>query len=494
MEYLKKENELTDGQKQFLLSQGTGELDYAHCVYVLYGDNIKRVIESDTLLVFNGKYFIDSKIVLQRVIKNVVQLRNSILANKIKELEQLPLNEINAVKNELQLYQRLNKDTNAKMKVKKYDSIIDELRLFTQIEINQEEFFDIKYETLLNVKNGVIDLTSKTLMPHSNKYLFTYCINIEYNSNKICKLFETQLSETIKYYKDSDEAKEYIQKLFGYAITGKNIEKKAVILHGDGDTGKSLLVNILRDVYGANLCGTLSFNAISRDRSRNADQNFDLYKCRDKKLMSIMEPPENARIYEPTLKSLIGTDIITAAKKGDDELDMKITFKLFIATNHNIVASSSDQPLWNRFLVIPLYAGYSQVDTHKYSKLSSKENLQGILTWLIDGAYNYLNSEEYKQGLYMYIPQVYKDELQNMKNESDLVYQWLQDSDYKITGNENDFILFADAYQDFSSWCIANNYSPLYNKVFSKNLKEKGCDSKTKSVNNTKQKYLLGLQ
>lgn len=103
---------------------------------------------------------------------------------------------------------------------------------------------------IINFENGVLDITSNALLPHSPEYLSTIQIPCNYNPNaKDCPVFK-------QYLKDlADDNKEVGNLLWEYlALVISNIAghvtKQALFLIGEGDTGKSQYLALLSMLVG----------------------------------------------------------------------------------------------------------------------------------------------------------------------------------------------------------------------------------------------------
>src|SRR5665213_488450 len=93
---------------------------------------------------------------------------------------------------------------------------------------------------LLNVANGVIDLRTGKLLPHSRDALCTKLAPVRLE-NARCPRFIRFLDEI---FAGDSERIGFIQRLFGYSLTGDTTEQCLVLLIGGGANGKTTLLSV----------------------------------------------------------------------------------------------------------------------------------------------------------------------------------------------------------------------------------------------------------
>ena len=93
-----------------------------------------------------------------------------------------------------------------------------------------------QHPMLLNVANGVVDLSTMTLLPHDPDYLITKLINVSYDPAAEC--FEwTKFLELVT---GGDQALQgFLQLAVGYTLTGRTDAHCLFVLYGTGANGKT---------------------------------------------------------------------------------------------------------------------------------------------------------------------------------------------------------------------------------------------------------------
>lgn len=115
---------------------------------------------------------------------------------------------------------------------------------------------DMKIEGLINknpdilpVKNGVIELKTGILRAGRIDDYMTNVIDYNYNGvDHKCNIIDDFMNDI---FNDDKELIKFMQKLFGYGITGHAREQKWCIFTGSGSNGKSLLMSLIKNLMGS---------------------------------------------------------------------------------------------------------------------------------------------------------------------------------------------------------------------------------------------------
>jgi putative DNA primase/helicase len=116
-------------------------------------------------------------------------------------------------------------------------------------------------ETLIPLANGVYDRTTRSLLPHDPKYRFTFQFPIIYDANASCPL-TSAFMETIF---DEDQRK-LVQEWLGYFFLRNYMFKKAIIFVGEGNTGKTTLLEVIDHLIGKDNVSSVTLQKMSGDK------------------------------------------------------------------------------------------------------------------------------------------------------------------------------------------------------------------------------------
>lgn len=150
----------------------------------------------------------------------------------------------------------------------------------------------------LSVKNGMIDLQTGELVERTQEHYQTFYIDIDYNPNANTHLMNKFINNM---FKESDkDIQQLYCNLIGYSITGLNNKKVMPLIVGDGENGKTEIINIIKHVLGDKYIATVEYEELSASNSNN---NLDtLYYARNARMMVIIETKKNAEFNENKLK------------------------------------------------------------------------------------------------------------------------------------------------------------------------------------------------
>ena len=108
---------------------------------------------------------------------------------------------------------------------------VDMLKCFHEIFITTNDLDN--HPELLNVKNGVIDLSTGKLYPHSPQLLLTKKSDVAYDPRARSPLFENTLAQIIP----DESTRAAVLRFLGYCLTGFVIEHKVLFVYGRGGNG-----------------------------------------------------------------------------------------------------------------------------------------------------------------------------------------------------------------------------------------------------------------
>ena len=216
------------------------------------------------------------------------------------------------------------------------------------------------------------------LEEHSPDILSTNLLNIHYDSNADCPKFKKFLSEITgvnkKTYRD-------IQKMLGYCLLKSNKFKKAFMLKGDGDNGKSIILYVIEKLLGNNNVSNLSLQDIC---DGNQFSTAPLYgkmvnTCGDLDLKKVKSTSR--------FKMIVAGDRFSIEQKNKGQISFIPTIKLIFAVNGIPDTDDDGYGYFVRWVLIPLdiTIPFEDQDKDLKFKLTTSEELSGILNFALEG-------------------------------------------------------------------------------------------------------------
>jgi len=169
-------------------------------------------------------------------------------------------------------------------------------------------------------------------------------------------------------------------------------------------------------------------------------------------VVNISEPDKKMVLSAALVKTLTGSDKITARFLNENSFEFYPQFKFFINTNH--LPKVTDVTVFSsgRVKVIPFERHFSEAEQDKSlkRKLSRVENLSGILNWCLDGLRLF-------QETGIDPPSAVLAATDQYQRDSDKITRFVEEMmEPDITGE----IRTEDAYQAYQEWCTRNGQYP----------------------------------
>jgi putative DNA primase/helicase len=259
------------------------------------------------------------------------------------------------------------------------------------------EEFDNK-PMLFPCANGVIDLETGKLKPgRPADYLSLASPVVFTGIDTPAPLWEKSLKEIFNVSEGHNEdLLAYINRLFGYSITGLVDEKIFPVLYGKtGWNGRSLIIETVNHVMGA-LAGSIPSEMLLAQKyaKSSAGPSPDIMSLRGIRMAFASEIDEGQRFSAAKIKWLTGKDELTGRSPHDKyPTRFDPTHKLFIETNSQPQAPPNDKAFWERLHLIQFNISFVNRDpqeTHERRAILDLDRqilreASGILAWLVRG-------------------------------------------------------------------------------------------------------------
>ena len=194
-------------------------------------------------------------------------------------------------------------------------------------------------ENIINFKNGVLNLSTGDMHPHSPHFLSTIQIPCDYNPKlavnleKNAPVFNSYLDTLCS---NDCEVKKLICQYMALVIS--NIKgsrlKKAMIFYGPGDTGKSKIIELLQNLLGDDHCTVCDISDLEKRFTTSNLYGKRLAGSSDMTFATISE----VKIF----KNLTGGDKIFSEKKCKDGFHFK--FDGFFLFGANVLPRFGEKP------------------------------------------------------------------------------------------------------------------------------------------------------
>jgi P4 family phage/plasmid primase-like protien len=311
---------------------------------------------------------------------------------------------------------------------------------------------------LLNVRNGTIDLRTGEIRPADRADLITRMAGTAYDPGATCPTFMATLSRAMNH---DAELIAYLQRWFGYGLTGDTGEQVMTLFFGTGANGKSTIIEAVAAVLGDYAQQTPAETLANR---RSEGVPNDLARLRGARFVSAVETGEGSRLAENLVKQLTGGDRITARFLRQEFFEFTPCFKMVLATNHKPVIKGTDEAIWRRLHLVPFSVTIPPAERDKRLRDKLQPELPGILNWMIAGCLEW-------QRVGLNPPASVEAATKEYREEMDVLAAFIEDRCIQVASAETPSSRLHAAY---TAWCEENGERPMSNKAFSMRMVEKG--------------------
>ncbi len=322
-------------------------------------------------------------------------------------------------------------------------NILKDAQVYHPISIS--EFDTDPY--VFNCKNGSIYIKSRTCMEHKSSDKLTKISNVEFNPNSHSERWDNFILEIMSG--DIEKAK-FLQKIFGYALTGDTKHECMTILYGASTrNGKGTLCESILKVLGSYGCTARPETIAIKNNSNSSQPTEDIARLSGIRFVNISEPGKGLVLNAAQVKSMTGNDTLNARFLHENSFDFQPQFKIYINTNY--LPAVNDMTIFTsgRVIIIPFERHFDETEQDKSLKVEfAKPEVQSaILNWLLDG-YELLQ----KEGLN--IPKSVEQATALYQHNSDKIQIFIDEC--MEQGNYEERT--SSIYQAYKSWCINNGH------------------------------------
>jgi len=320
------------------------------------------------------------------------------------------------------------------------------------------EYYDLSpYEdpdvTYINMKSNVLALHKNgtlELLPHDQKYNFTYKLPYDYDAKALSPVFDKFLATSLVDSELIDVLGEYL----GYILnTNAKNHEKAFFAYGDGSNGKSTLINIIKYMFGHENISVIELTEMG-DEGNCA--------MMDGKLLNISSDSKKNGLETSSFKKIVSGEPIIGKYLYKNKYTIEKLPKLFVAMNklpfHN---GDNSFGFYRRLLLIPFTVTIKEEDKDYDLETKVVENeLPAILNFAIDGMRRLTAQGKFTEAVAM------KEALNSYKESANHVSTFLEEEQYEEVADDSKMgTKLVDLYQDFHNWCRErghNSYNANY--------------------------------
>lgn len=301
---------------------------------------------------------------------------------------------------------------------------------------------------VFNCENGTLHLNTMEFLPHNPEDKITKKSPVHYAPKIRCKRWDDFIVEVMSG--DAEKAK-FLQKSFGYTLSGDTQYECLFILHGyQTRNGKGTLCESVLHVMGDYGAAVSPETIALRQHNNSNSPSEDIARLAGIRFANISEPAKGLVLNSAKIKSMTGRDTLNARFLHENSFDFVPQFKLYINTNHLPIVTDMSVFKSNRVHVIPFERHFeeSEQDHSLKREFGKPKNQTAILNWLVEG-YRHLVEEGLTQ------TSAVSSATENYRHDSDKVGKFIEELlEPDVNAEERTSAVYA-AYQ---KWCRRNGY------------------------------------
>jgi len=313
--------------------------------------------------------------------------------------------------------------------------------------IKMEEFDTDIYA--FNCVNGTLHLNTIEFLSHNPEDKITKLSPVHYDPTAYFKRWEEFIVQVMS--NDLEKAR-FLQKAFGYALSGDTRYECMFVLHGaQARNGKGTLCESVLQVMGDYGAAVMPETVAQRPNNSNKNSSSpseDVARLAGIRFANISEPAKGLVLNSAQIKTMTGHDSINARFLHENSFDFFPQFKLYINTNHLPIVT--DMTVFNseRIKVIPFERKFlpDEQDHTLKAEFKKKKVQSAILNWLVEG-YKMLIDEG------LTLPTSVSTATDSYSHDSDKVGRFVEEM---LESDENSEIKTAIIYAAYQKWCRRN--------------------------------------
>ena len=302
-------------------------------------------------------------------------------------------------------------------------------------------------------KNGIYNLETDEMEDFSPEIVITNKIPYDYIPEAYSEIADKTLN---KLACDDPTIRALLEECVGYCFYRRNELRKSFILTGEKENGKSTFLAMIDQLLGKGNIANLDLKELG-DRFKTAG----LFG----KLANIGDDIGDEFIPNPSIfKKLSAGNPINVERKGQDPFDFSSYAKLIFSANDIPRIKDKSGAVLSRLVIIPFNARFTANDPDfdpyiKY-KLIKDEPMQYLINIGLEGLKRILTNQKFTYSNKVAIA------MQEYEEGNNPVLLFFKEEPHIENEPTNEI------YKQYYEFCIMNNFQPMSNIEFSKQVKK----------------------
>ena len=309
---------------------------------------------------------------------------------------------------------------------------------------------------VLNVRNGLLNLRTGKLRPHTPDHLSTIQIPVQYDRRARCPAWFQFLRQALP-----KGGLRLAFELIAFCLDIGSSIQKAIVLLGGGGNGKSALLAAIIAFLGRENVSSLSLQSLAQNRFATSG----LYG----KLANVCPDLPSGRVADSSaFKSITGGDPIMAEPKHKQAFSFRPFVKLLFSSNTPPQFHDDSDAIHDRWLVIPMNTRFRGEDEEiprdeLDQQLADPQELSGVLNEVLK-AYGRLR----KTGRFTE-PRACQKAREELREVTDPFRAWLE---REVERHPKSTVVIPNLRSAYNTEAEEKGLSPLTSTLFGKRFAE----------------------
>ncbi|AZL15906.1 DNA primase family protein [Rickettsiales endosymbiont of Stachyamoeba lipophora] len=279
---------------------------------------------------------------------------------------------------------------------------------------------------------------------HDKSLYNTTCLNVDYDPNATAPRCEQFLEEIFAYDPDKEIKKILILEMMGYMLLKDCRFEKFFILVGEGGNGKSVLLNIIKSLLGADNISSVKLSQLA-DKFLTAELHGKLANI-------VTEIAEGEQLPDEAIKTITSGERMIAQRKYQEPFEFEPYATPVFSTNHLPHSRDHSDAIDRRAIILPFNRKFKreEIDTVLPKKLEQEK--AGIFNLILNALEGLLSRGHFS------IPPSSDELIREWKHATDQILQFLEQcctlGEGKVSSKE--------LYQRYQSWAEDNGHKMPY--------------------------------
>lgn len=312
---------------------------------------------------------------------------------------------------------------------------------------------------LLNVANGTLDLHTFKLREHRPGDYITKITHAAYDPHAPGPTWRKFLNTSLP----DREVQAFLARYVGQALIGQFMEKKLVMLHGGGDNGKSVWVEVVHFALG-NYAMTAQTDMLLAKKHNSA---FDgTVELRGKRWVTTSEVEKGRTLAPAMVKRLTGGDSIRARNLNQPNIEFEPSHTLAMLMNDLPHVNDRSSAMWDRLRVV---YWDRKIPKNKRDPLLSgrlKVEADAVLAWAVAGLRDYTERGALDE------PTAVQVATKAYREDEDLIQRFFDEC---VEQGPDLDVAPTDLHKAFQKWVMdEGNPTPMGRKDFGQEVRARG--------------------